>query len=101
MAMTQATEERPRARTTPATPSSANRRRLLLGLSGLAVAALLLALGAVMRSNANFSEEYVARQLSQQRITFKPMEALTPQERETECLVRYAGRSLTTGKQAE
>jgi hypothetical protein len=73
----------------------------MLGIGGLAVAALLLALGAVMRSNADFSEEYVGRQLSQQRITFKPADALTPEEKESECLVRYAGRPLTTAQQAE
>jgi hypothetical protein len=78
-----------------------NGRCLLAGLAGLAVAALLLALGAVMRSNANFSEEYVGRQLSQQRISFKPADALTPEEREAECLVRFAGQPLTSGEQAE
>ena len=101
MSMTHATEERAADRTGPADPSKGKSRGLLIGIGGLAVAVLLLALGAVMRSNASFSEEYVGRQLAQQRITFKPLEALTPQERGTECLVRYAGQRLTTCKQDE
>ena len=40
-------------------------------------------------------------QLSQQKITFPKAEALTEQERQSACLMRYAGQALTTGKQAE
>src|SRR4029079_1426541 len=34
-------------------------------------------------------------------INFKPAAALTPEEAESACLVKYAGQPLTTGKQAE
>jgi hypothetical protein len=54
-----------------------------------------------MTSNANFSKTYVKDQLSQQKITFKPAASLTAEERESACLVKYAGQLLTTGKQAE
>jgi hypothetical protein len=54
-----------------------------------------------MKSNATFAEDYVTRQLSEQRITFKPANALTPEERATPCLVRFAGQRLSTGEQAE
>jgi hypothetical protein len=74
-----------------------------IGGVGLAVAALVLAL--VLTSNANFSRTYVREQLSQQKITFKPVAALTPEEKaftaeHTNGLVRFAGQPLTTGEQA-
>ena len=65
------------------------------------VAGLLLGLATVMKSNADFSENYVTSQLSQEKIMFKPVDALTPQERQSSCVVANAGRQLTTGKQAE
>ena len=74
---------------------------ILFSIGGLALAGLLLVLALVMTSNANFAKKYVGEQLAQQNITFKPAAALTPEERESECLVEYAGRKLTTGKQAE
>ncbi|MGI8807658.1 MAG: hypothetical protein ACR2KK_07425 [Acidimicrobiales bacterium] len=54
-----------------------------------------------MSSNGDFSETYVTDQLVQQRITFKTAAALTDEERKADCLVEYAGQTLTTGKQAE
>jgi hypothetical protein len=75
--------------------------RVVLPAVGLALAAVLLVLGAVMRDNARFAEDYVARQLGEQRIRFAPVEALAPEERATPCLVANAGKPLTTGPQAE
>lgn len=77
------------------------RRRVLTSMGGLVVAGLILALGTVMSSNANFSERYVTEQLAQQRITFRAAEALTDEERKSSCVVENAGRLLTTGAQAE
>src|SRR5262245_45008724 len=74
---------------------------IMFSVGGLALAALLLAIGLVMTSNANFANNYVTTQLSQQNITFKSLETLTEQERQQPCLVQYAGQKLTTGKQAE
>jgi hypothetical protein len=54
-----------------------------------------------MTSNANFSKNYVKDQLTQQNTSFKPKAALTPEEVQSACLVKYAGQQLTTGKQAE
>jgi hypothetical protein len=73
----------------------------LFSAGGLALAGLLLVLAIVMTSNANFSKSYVKDQLSQQKITFKPAGSLTAEEKESACLVKYAGQLLTTGKQAE
>lgn len=75
-----------------------------IGGIGLAAAALILAL--VLTSNANFSRNYVREQLSQQKITFKTVATLTPEEKaftaeRSNGLIRYAGQQLTTGKQAE
>ena len=80
------------------------RRRTLdivFSIGGLALAGLLLVLGLVMTSNANFAKDYVGEQLGEQKITFKPAAALTAEERESACLVKFAGEKLTTGKQAE
>lgn len=82
-------------------PDGRRRRRFLLSLGGLGTAGALLVLGAVMMSNANFSRNYTGEQLMGQRITFKAVDALTPEERKSECVVRNAGKMLTTGKQAE
>src|SRR5687767_2381479 len=65
------------------------------------LAALLLAMGLVMTSNANFSREYVGEQLRQQHITFTPLGGLDDTERPSDCLVANASQPLVTGKQAE
>lgn len=74
---------------------------VLFSVGGLVLAGLLLVLAVVMTSNANFAKRYVKDQLSQQQITFKTAATLTAQEKESTCLVKYAGLQLTTGKQAE
>src|SRR4051794_9397287 len=74
---------------------------LLFSIGGLGVAGLLLIAGLVLSSNASFANTYVADQLSQQHITFKPAASLTDEEKTQACLVTYAGQNLTTGKQAE
>jgi len=73
----------------------------LFSFGGLGLAGLLLILGLVMTSNANFAKNYVHDQLAQQQITFKTADTLTPEESQSSCLVKYAGQQLTTGKQAE
>jgi hypothetical protein len=79
---------------------------IMFSAGGLGLAALALVLALVLTSNANFSRNYVKDQLSQQKITFKTADKLTPEEKaftaeHTNGLVRYAGQQLTTGKQAE
>lgn len=74
---------------------------ILFSVGGLGLAGLLLVLGIVMTSNANFAKTYVRDQLAQQKITFKTVDTLTAEEKEAPCLVEYAGQNLTTGKQAE
>lgn len=74
---------------------------VIFSACALALAGLLLVLGLVMTSNANFAKNYVKDQLSEQNISFTPESALTAEERQSECVVRYAGQPLTTGKQAE
>lgn len=74
---------------------------ILFSIGGLGIAALLLIAGLVLTSNANFATTYVADQLAQQNITFKTADTLTPEEKQYQCLVEYAGQTLTTGKQAE
>src|SRR5688572_14934975 len=74
---------------------------ILFSVGGLGLAGLLLIVGIVFTSNANFANDYVTDQLSQQNITFKPLDTLTDEERKSPGLVKYAGQKLTTGKQAE
>ena len=74
---------------------------LLFSIGGIGLAGLLLVIGVVMTSNADFSNRYVTDQLAQQKITFKAADALTEEERKSACLVEFAGQELRTGKQAE
>lgn len=74
---------------------------VLFSAGGIALAGLLLVLGLVMTSNANFAHSYVQDQLSQQNITFTPAAELDEEESQSACLVAFAGQRLTTGKQAE
>lgn len=73
---------------------------------GLVLAVLLLILGFVLTSNANFARSYVKDQLAQEQLTFKTADKLTPAElawtkARSSCLLTYAGDRVTTGKQAE
>jgi hypothetical protein len=79
---------------------------ILFSVGGIGLAAMALILALVLTSNANFSRRYVKDQLSQQKIAFKTLDKLTPEEKaftaeHTNGLIRYAGQPLTTGKQAE
>ena len=74
---------------------------VVFSVGGIALAGLLLVLGLVMSGNANFAKGYVKNQLSQQNITFPTSDALSAEEQQSACLVKYAGQPLTTGKQAE
>lgn len=74
---------------------------LLFSIGGLGLAVLLLVVGIVLTTNANFANNYVHDQLAAQHISFKPASALTDEEKKSDCLREYAGQRLTTGKQAE
>jgi hypothetical protein len=74
---------------------------VLFSVGGVLLAAMLFVMGVVLTSNANFAKSYVHDQLSQQNIVFKTADTLTPEEKQSACLVQYAGQQLTTGKQAE
>ncbi|MDZ4825106.1 MAG: hypothetical protein SGJ13_01425 [Actinomycetota bacterium] len=74
---------------------------IMFSIGGLFLSGLLLVLGLVMTSNANFANDYVKDQLAAQKIFFTPLEALSDAEKEADCVVEYAGEQLVTGKQAE
>jgi hypothetical protein len=74
---------------------------IVFSAGALGLAGLLLVLGLVMTSNANFAKGYVKDQLTEQNITFTPASALTAEEKQSACVVKYAGQPLTNGKQAE
>jgi hypothetical protein len=77
------------------------RKHLVGGGIGLGLAALVLVLGLVMTSNADFSDGYVHRQLAEQKITFKPADQMTEEELASPCVRANAGRAVLDGKQAE
>lgn len=75
---------------------------IIFSVGGLGFAVLLLILGLVLQSQANFASDYVRDQLAEQRIDF-PAEY---NRGETEvagsdCLLEYAGKTLSTGSMAE
>ena len=74
---------------------------IIFSVGGVALAGLLLVMGLVLTTNADFAKDYVSDQLRAQKITFKAAEDLTPEERASECVRRYAGQLISTGKQAE
>ena len=74
---------------------------LFFGIGGFALAALLVTLGFVLQSNADFANDYVHNQLSQQKIAFTPAAGLSPEEKKATCLVKYQSKPLNTGPQAE
>lgn len=74
---------------------------ILFSIGGLGLAVLLLIVGIVLTTNANFANDYVRDQLSEQNIRFTPAENLSDEEKKADCLVENAGKLMTTGKQAE
>jgi len=74
---------------------------IMFSVGGLVLAGLLLVMGVVLTSNANFAKNYTHDQLVAQGIKFKPASALTAEEKQQPCLVKYAGQALASGKQAE
>lgn len=73
----------------------------IFSIGGLLLAVLLLVLGLVLKSNADFAHSYVKDQLLEQKITFTKADFLADAEKKSECLVKYAGTPLDTGKKAE
>jgi hypothetical protein len=49
----------------------------------------------------DFADRYVHDQLSAQKIVFTPEAGLSNEEKQADCLVKYAAEPLTSGKQAE
>ena len=74
---------------------------IMFSVGGLVLAGLLLVMGIVLTSNANFAKDYVHDQLAQQQISFKPADKLTDEEKAASCLVQYAGQALDSGPKAE
>ena len=79
---------------------------IMFSVGGFFLAGVLVVIGLVLTSNANFAEDYVTDQLSAEKIEFAAVEDLTPQDKayskeRTGCLFDYAGQALSTGKHAE
>ena len=65
------------------------------------LAVVVLVLGLVLQSQANFSRDYLKSQLAEHGITFTPAANLLPAQQKIPCLVANAEKPLITGKQAE
>jgi hypothetical protein len=74
---------------------------IIFSVGGLVLAGLLLALGLVLQNQADFAKSYVKNQLTAQKITFTPVQGLSDEEKQANCLVENADDALTSGKQAE
>ena len=73
----------------------------IFSVGGVVLAVLLLVLGLVMKSNADFAKSYVKNQLTAQKINFTPLAGLSDEEKTSSCLVAYAGTPMDSGKKAE
>jgi hypothetical protein len=62
---------------------------------------LLVLLGFVFKTNADFADSYVHDQLAQQKISFTAAEFLSDEEKASSCLIENAGTPLDSGKKAE
>ncbi|MEO8363823.1 MAG: hypothetical protein ABI570_05515 [Ilumatobacteraceae bacterium] len=74
---------------------------IIFSSGAIAVAILLVLLGFVFKGNADFADSYVGDQLSEQKINFTAAEFLSDDEKQSTCLVNYAGTPLDSGKKAE
>ena len=74
---------------------------LIFGMGGVILALLLVVLGLVLRNQSNFAKSYVSEQMAAQQINFTPVAGLSDEEKSASCLVKNAGKALTSGKQAE
>ena len=72
-----------------------------LAIGAFVLAVVVLALGLVLKNQADFSRNYVKAQLVERGISFTPKEALLPDQQKVPCLIANAGKPMTTGKQAE
>ncbi len=72
--------------------------RVLVGF-GVITTVVLLAAGGLLLWGANFSDDYVHRELSSQNVFFPDRADLEAEGRDD--LVQYAGEQVTTGSQAE
>jgi hypothetical protein len=74
---------------------------MIFSAGGIAVAILLVLLGFVFKTNADFADSYVHDQLAEQRISFTAAEFLSDEEKTSTCLIENAGTPLDSGKKAE
>lgn len=78
---------------------------IILASGGIIFAVLVLALGLVAKSQADFAKQTMKDQLGEQKITFTPAANLTDQEKTwksgSQCLIDNAEKVIETGAQAE
>ena len=71
------------------------------GIAAVVLAVIALALGLVLKNQSDFSKNYLKHQLNEHGITFTAADNLQPAQKKIPCLVKNAGKLMSTGKQAE
>lgn len=72
-----------------------------LAIGAVAAAAIFFFLGLVFKDQGDFANNYLKEQLVEHGIAFTPVANLMPAQQKVPCMVKNAGKMLTTGKQAE
>jgi len=78
-----------------------NKTLVRTGVGSGTLGVVVLSLGLVLNNQADFSDNYVRQQLVEHKINFRPAESLTEDQKAFPCIVRNAGKQLTSAKQAE
>jgi hypothetical protein len=78
-----------------------NKTLVRSGVAAGTLGVVVLSLGMVLQNQADFSDRYVREQLVEHKITFTPVSGLTEEQKAVPCLVRNAGKPLTSATQAE
>jgi len=78
---------------------------IIFAAGGIAVALILVVLGAFVYGQYQFSTNYVKQELSAQKITFTAPDKLSAEEKSwkagSSCLTEFGGQLMQTGAQAE
>ena len=74
---------------------------LMVSGAGLMLAVVLIVFGVYFNDRYQFAENNVHDQLAEQKISFPPKSALSPEERKQPGVVKYAGQQVDNGDEAQ
>lgn len=73
---------------------------ILISTAGLVLAVVLLVFGAYLKDQRDFADNTVRDQLTAQKISFPPADALDEREQQQPGVVKYAGEAVDNGDKA-